>query len=91
MAAGGHRRDFDPADRRVLPGGRRIPTGHAVRDFSAEWGWHALNGLITWCSAFLILAQWPVSGLWVIGLFLGSSWCSTVLLGSRSALRLRAV
>jgi uncharacterized membrane protein HdeD (DUF308 family) len=36
-----------------------------------EWGWHALNGLITLVLGILVLAQWPVSGLWVIGLFLG--------------------
>jgi len=36
-----------------------------------DWGWHALNGLITLVLGILILAQWPVSGLWVIGLFLG--------------------
>jgi uncharacterized membrane protein HdeD (DUF308 family) len=36
-----------------------------------DWGWHALNGLITLALGILILAQWPVSGLWVIGLFLG--------------------
>ena len=36
-----------------------------------EWGWHALNGVITLVLGVLILAQWPVSGLWVIGLFVG--------------------
>ena len=36
-----------------------------------EWGWHALNGIITLVLGILVLAQWPVSGLWVIGLFLG--------------------
>ena len=36
-----------------------------------EWGWQALNGLITLILGILILAQWPVSGLWVIGLFIG--------------------
>jgi uncharacterized membrane protein HdeD (DUF308 family) len=36
-----------------------------------HWGWHAVNGLITLLLGVLILAQWPVSGLWVIGLFLG--------------------
>src|SRR5262245_20143637 len=36
-----------------------------------DTGWHALNGLITLLLGFLILARWPVSGLWVIGLFLG--------------------
>ncbi len=36
-----------------------------------DWGWHAVNGLITFVLGILILAQWPVSGLWVIGLFVG--------------------
>ena len=36
-----------------------------------EWGWHVLNGIITLVLGILILAQWPVSGLWVIGLFIG--------------------
>ena len=36
-----------------------------------NWGWHALSGLITLLLGILVLAQWPVSGLWVIGLFVG--------------------
>ena len=35
------------------------------------WGWHAMNGVIAAVMGVLILAQWPVSGLWVIGLFVG--------------------
>jgi uncharacterized membrane protein HdeD (DUF308 family) len=35
------------------------------------WGWHVLDGLITIILGVLILANWPASGLWVIGLFLG--------------------
>jgi uncharacterized membrane protein HdeD (DUF308 family) len=35
------------------------------------WGWHALDGLITIVLGVLILTNWPASGLWVIGLFLG--------------------
>ncbi|MGD0564087.1 MAG: DUF308 domain-containing protein [Roseiarcus sp.] len=35
------------------------------------WGWQALDGAITFLLGLLVLAQWPVSGLWVIGLFLG--------------------
>ena len=35
------------------------------------WGWHALNGILAAIMGGLILAQWPVSGLWVIGLFIG--------------------
>jgi uncharacterized membrane protein HdeD (DUF308 family) len=35
------------------------------------WGWHALNGTIASVMGILIMVQWPVSGLWVIGLFIG--------------------
>jgi uncharacterized membrane protein HdeD (DUF308 family) len=35
------------------------------------WGWQALDGAITLLLGLLVLAQWPVSGLWVIGLFIG--------------------
>lgn len=35
------------------------------------WGWHVADGLITLVLGLLVLAQWPASGLWVIGLFVG--------------------
>ncbi len=35
------------------------------------WGWWVLNGIVTSVLGILILAQWPASGLWVIGLFIG--------------------
>ncbi|MGC2203672.1 MAG: DUF308 domain-containing protein [Stellaceae bacterium] len=35
------------------------------------WGWHTLDGLISIALGVLVLAQWPASGLWVIGLFVG--------------------
>lgn len=35
------------------------------------WGWQALNGVVTFLLGVLVLAQWPASGLWAIGLFLG--------------------
>jgi uncharacterized membrane protein HdeD (DUF308 family) len=35
------------------------------------WGWAAADGIITLVLGGLILAQWPASGLWVIGLFVG--------------------
>ena len=42
------RRDLDAPDRGVLPGGRHLPIGHAVRDFlagvglaRAQWPYHA--------------------------------------------------
>jgi uncharacterized membrane protein HdeD (DUF308 family) len=35
------------------------------------WGWQAADGVITFVLGLLVLAGWPASGLWVIGLFLG--------------------
>jgi uncharacterized membrane protein HdeD (DUF308 family) len=35
------------------------------------WGWNVLNGLVTLALGTLIIAQWPVSGLYIIGLFIG--------------------
>ena len=34
-------------------------------------GWHVLDGVINIALGAMILAQWPASGLWVIGLFIG--------------------
>jgi uncharacterized membrane protein HdeD (DUF308 family) len=36
-----------------------------------DWGWHVLSGIITLLLGVFVLAQWPVSGLWVIGMFVG--------------------
>jgi uncharacterized membrane protein HdeD (DUF308 family) len=41
-------------------------TGHLQ-----HWGWVLLNGVITAGLGVLIWRQWPLSGLWVIGLFIG--------------------
>ena len=35
------------------------------------WGWQAADGIITLILGLLVLAQWPASGLWVIGLLVG--------------------
>jgi uncharacterized membrane protein HdeD (DUF308 family) len=34
-------------------------------------GWQALNGVVSSVLGFLLLAQWQVSGLYAIGLFVG--------------------
>jgi uncharacterized membrane protein HdeD (DUF308 family) len=34
-------------------------------------GWWVLDGIVTLVLGLLILAPWPVTGLWVIGLFIG--------------------
>jgi uncharacterized membrane protein HdeD (DUF308 family) len=36
-----------------------------------SWGWALVNGIITLLLGILIWAEWPVSGLWVIGMFVG--------------------
>lgn len=49
------------------------------------WGWMLLSGVISLLLGAAIWRQWPLSGLWVIGLFVGiemvSSGVSWVMLG----------
>jgi uncharacterized membrane protein HdeD (DUF308 family) len=47
----------------------RIVAAAALRP--PRWGWLVTSGLITLLLGILIWMEWPVSGLWVIGLFLG--------------------
>jgi uncharacterized membrane protein HdeD (DUF308 family) len=35
------------------------------------WGWVLLNGAVSLLAGMLIYKQWPASGLWVIGLYVG--------------------
>jgi uncharacterized membrane protein HdeD (DUF308 family) len=56
------------------------------------WGWVVFNGAITILLGVAILAQWPQSGLWVLGLFVGidlifngASW-SAIAAGLRRGL-----
>jgi uncharacterized membrane protein HdeD (DUF308 family) len=39
----------------------------------ASWGWVLLSGVIDVALGLMIWADWPLSGLWVIGLFVGIS------------------
>jgi uncharacterized membrane protein HdeD (DUF308 family) len=56
-----------------------------------RWGWILLNGCVTLLMGLLINRQWPGSGLWVIGLFVGiemifNGWAWIMLgIGLRSA------
>jgi len=36
-----------------------------------QWGWVFFNGLVTFILGVLIYSEWPYSGLWIIGLFIG--------------------
>jgi uncharacterized membrane protein HdeD (DUF308 family) len=47
----------------------RIVTALSVRFH--HWIWLLLNGVISLLLGVLIWRQWPASGLWVIGLFIG--------------------
>ena len=51
-----------------------------------NWGWHAADGLVSFALGVLVLAEWPASGLWIIGLFVGidlifygSAWIALAL------------
>jgi uncharacterized membrane protein HdeD (DUF308 family) len=37
----------------------------------SHWGWMLLNGIVTLALGVMIWRQWPLSGLYVVGLFLG--------------------
>ena len=58
------------------------------------WGWVFLNGLISLLLGTAIWRQWPLSGLWVIGLFVGIemlfSGLSWVMLGLAARVTPRA-
>ena len=36
-----------------------------------QWGWLLLSGIISLALGCLIWAEWPTSGLWLIGIFIG--------------------
>jgi uncharacterized membrane protein HdeD (DUF308 family) len=49
-----------------------------------SWGWRLVNGIVTLVLGILIWNRWPVSGLWVIGLFVGidlifAGWSAVML------------
>jgi len=54
----------------IASGIMRIFLGVSVRE-GTPWGWIVLSGVITLLLGIVILAHWPVSSLFVLGLFLG--------------------
>ena len=54
-----------------------------------QFGFHVLNGIVSLFLGGVILAQWPISGLWVIGTFIGIDLMLRGLAWSASALSLR--
>ncbi|MBA3603039.1 MAG: HdeD family acid-resistance protein [Parachlamydiaceae bacterium] len=43
----------------------------AVFNRYAQWGWMLFSGIVSLVLGLMIWAEWPISGLWVIGLFIG--------------------
>jgi uncharacterized membrane protein HdeD (DUF308 family) len=54
----------------IASGVMRIVLAFSMKQ-GAPWLWVAFSGLITLLLGLLIVAHWPVSGLYVLGLFLG--------------------
>jgi uncharacterized membrane protein HdeD (DUF308 family) len=54
----------------IASGIMRIVLGFSMKQ-GAPWLWVVFSGLITLLLGLLIVAHWPVSGLYVLGLFLG--------------------
>jgi uncharacterized membrane protein HdeD (DUF308 family) len=52
----------------LLVGITRIVMAFHIRG-AKGWGWPVVSGIISVLLGIMIIAQWPVSGLWVIGLF----------------------
>jgi uncharacterized membrane protein HdeD (DUF308 family) len=60
----------------------RIITAISMR--FPNWGWVLFSGLVTLFLGILIKSQWPATGLWIIGLFIGidlifSGWAYVML------------
>jgi uncharacterized membrane protein HdeD (DUF308 family) len=54
----------------VISGAMRLIIAFAMKE-STPWAWVALSGAITVILGLVILARWPVSSVYVLGLFLG--------------------
>jgi uncharacterized membrane protein HdeD (DUF308 family) len=54
----------------VASGVMRIVLAFSMKE-EMPWIWVAVSGVITLLLGLVILAHWPVSGLYILGLFLG--------------------
>jgi uncharacterized membrane protein HdeD (DUF308 family) len=77
----------------VVGGILRMVLAWNMREAGKPWGWVVVSGIISLLLGFMIIAQWPYSGVYVLGIFLGidlifigSGWIAIGL-----ALRQRAV
>lgn len=56
----------------ILGGVVKLALAYQLRDL-ARWGLIAIAGALSFLLGVLILAEWPTSGLYVLGLFLGAN------------------
>lgn len=49
----------------------RLWQGFKARGYNVGSGWIMFSGALSLLLGILIVADWPISGLWIIGLFLG--------------------
>lgn len=77
----------------VIGGILRI--ARAVGSRFHHWGWVFFNGLVSLALGLLIWAGWPLSGFWVIGLFVGIEMIvfgmSMIMLASAGREELRGI
>jgi uncharacterized membrane protein HdeD (DUF308 family) len=55
----------------VVSGVMRIVLAFGMKEGMPSWLWVVLSGLITLLLGIVILAHWPVSSLYILGVFLG--------------------
>ncbi len=54
----------------IIQGVLRAILGLRLREHVQNWIWPFIGGLISLLLGLIILVHWPISGLWVIGLFI---------------------
>lgn len=54
----------------ILAGAVRVTYG-LFHTNEARWGWFVLGGIINFALGLMVMAGWPATGLWMIGLFVG--------------------
>ena len=55
----------------VVGGVLRIFLAFEMRSAGKPWGWVVLSGLVSLLLGFMIIAKWPASSFFVLGIFLG--------------------
>jgi uncharacterized membrane protein HdeD (DUF308 family) len=55
----------------VVGGILRMVLAWNMREAGKPWGWVVVSGIISLLLGLMIIAQWPYSGVYVLGIFLG--------------------